>query len=142
MYRELSNQRVNNSVFVANVAYLMANSTELPLPSFEICFYDIISFIYLSTIQITGTTVPFLASLSNSFGPVEPKVNEKDVPATPAPIYRFVPEFEITNFNQAPQSVAYAPIVDTVASASPVVSVAEPISAVEPVSVVKTYGPY
>lgn len=66
-----------------------------------------------------GANIPFLASLSNSFGPVQPKANEQDVPATPAPIYRFVPEFEVTNYN--------AP--------SPVISVAEPVSVVEQVSV-------
>lgn len=73
----------------------------------------------------TGRNIPFLASLSNSFGPVEPKLNENDAPATPAPIYRFVPEVEITDY-QVPAPVAIVPAVQTIAQAVPAVSVVEP----------------
>lgn len=72
-----------------------------------------------------GANIPFLASLSNSFGPIQPRANEQDVPATPAPLYRFVPEFEVTNYN------APSPLI----SAEPV-PVVEPVSVAEPVVVI------
>lgn len=76
----------------------------------------------------TGGNIPFLASLSNSFGPVEPRDNEKDVAASPLPFYRFVPEFDIVNYNEAPPALV---------SVDEPIPVVEPISVVEPVPVVE-----